>query len=122
MPPRPLQIALAVLLLPALLGGCDAIYDDTKGWANRLEASILKLGEEPQPSPGPSPDAAPGTAPGTPPALAAMPAPPAVPVEPVAVASLPESGAAPAARQPQPSPQTAETQVPDGMLADGVLA
>ncbi len=33
----------AVLLAAALLllGGCEAIYDDTKGWANRLEASIL---------------------------------------------------------------------------------
>jgi cell division septation protein DedD len=30
--------AWAALLL---LGGCDAIYDDTKGWAHRLEASIL---------------------------------------------------------------------------------
>jgi cell division septation protein DedD len=38
----------AVLLwaLPALLGGCDAIYDDTKGWANRLEASILEAAHE----------------------------------------------------------------------------
>lgn len=38
--PTPAGAALlAVALL--LLGGCAAIYDDTKGWANRLEASIL---------------------------------------------------------------------------------
>lgn len=35
-----------LLLLPAVLSGCDAIYDDTKGWANRLEASILKAAHE----------------------------------------------------------------------------
>ncbi|WP_193371244.1 SPOR domain-containing protein [Pelagibius marinus] len=38
--------ALLLWTLPALLGGCDAIYDDTKGWANRLEASILETAHE----------------------------------------------------------------------------
>ncbi len=38
--------ALLLWALPALLGGCDAIYDDTKGWANRLEASILEAAHE----------------------------------------------------------------------------
>ncbi|MEQ9607196.1 MAG: hypothetical protein RLN99_05965 [Kiloniellaceae bacterium] len=42
-------IAPALVGCALLLGGCDALYDDTKGWANRLEASILdaahKMGE-----------------------------------------------------------------------------
>lgn len=38
--------ALLLWALPVLLGGCDAIYDDTKGWANRLEASILEAAHE----------------------------------------------------------------------------
>ncbi|MEO3429837.1 SPOR domain-containing protein [Pelagibius sp. CAU 1746] len=38
--------ALLLWALPVLLGGCDAIYDDTKGWANRLEASILQTAHE----------------------------------------------------------------------------
>src|SRR3546814_13702129 len=32
-------------LLPALVTGCDAIYEDTQGWASRLEASILESAE-----------------------------------------------------------------------------
>lgn len=109
----PARIFRAALLLPALLGGCDALYDDTKGWANRLEASLLKLGEDAEPAPQPAPEA--------PPALAALPAPPAVPVEPVAVVSLPEA-AAPAAPQPQSAPPAAEApapaRTPEGVLAD----
>lgn len=38
------KTTLAALLL--LLGGCEAVYDDTKGWANRLEASILESAHE----------------------------------------------------------------------------
>lgn len=38
--------ALVLVALVGLLGGCDAIYDDTKGWANRLEASILEAAHE----------------------------------------------------------------------------
>jgi cell division septation protein DedD len=38
--------ALAGVALLLLLGGCSAIYDDTKGWANRLEASILEAAHE----------------------------------------------------------------------------
>lgn len=38
--------ALLLFALVGLLGGCDAIYDDTKGWANRLEASILEAAHE----------------------------------------------------------------------------
>src|SRR3546814_17924867 len=30
-----------LLVLPLAVGGCDAIYEDTKGWANRLEVSLL---------------------------------------------------------------------------------
>lgn len=30
----------------AALSGCQATYDDTKGWANRLEASLLKAAHE----------------------------------------------------------------------------
>lgn len=50
-PPAPASaLALAACLL--LLAGCEAIYDDTKGWANRLEASILEaandLSEDPE--------------------------------------------------------------------------
>ena len=39
-------VALLLLSLMGLLGGCSAIYDDTKGWANRLEASILEAAHE----------------------------------------------------------------------------
>ncbi|HIP78523.1 MAG TPA: hypothetical protein EYH07_08700, partial [Kiloniellaceae bacterium] len=37
-----------VIVLTGLvsLSGCQAIYDDTKGWANRLEASILEAAED----------------------------------------------------------------------------
>ncbi|WP_299392348.1 SPOR domain-containing protein [Pelagibius sp.] len=37
-----------VIVLTGLvsLSGCQAIYDDTKGWANRLEASVLKAAED----------------------------------------------------------------------------
>src|SRR3546814_17404193 len=44
-------------LLPALVTGCDAIYEDTKGWASRLEASILESAEGdavPAPAQGPT--------------------------------------------------------------------
>ncbi|MEQ8356832.1 MAG: SPOR domain-containing protein [Kiloniellaceae bacterium] len=39
----------AALILGAallLLGGCQGIYDNTKGWANRLEASILETARD----------------------------------------------------------------------------
>lgn len=39
-----LGIAGALVMLS--LGGCEAIYDDTKGWANRLEASLLEAAHE----------------------------------------------------------------------------
>src|SRR3546814_13070748 len=64
-------------LLPALVTGCDAIYEDTKGWASRLEASILESAEgAAAPAPG---EATPATAPvaAKPPALAPPPARPA---------------------------------------------
>ncbi|NIA67056.1 hypothetical protein HBA54_00450 [Pelagibius litoralis] len=37
-----------LLLVAATLGlsGCQAMYDDTKGWANRLEASVMKAAED----------------------------------------------------------------------------
>jgi hypothetical protein len=86
MPHRPVLRALALVLavaLPAtLLGGCDAIYDDTKGWANRLEADVLRTAHE---MAEPDPEAASED-------MAAMaagaPAPPAVPVEAVETAQL----------------------------------
>lgn len=42
----PASRGAVLLLLAALLTGCNAIYDDTKGWANRLEASILKAAHD----------------------------------------------------------------------------
>ncbi|HEY9550332.1 MAG TPA: hypothetical protein VIR45_12600, partial [Kiloniellaceae bacterium] len=71
-------------LLPALVTGCDAIYEDTKGWASRLEASILESAEG---------DAAPAPAQGpTTATIAAKPQemapPPAVPVTPVTATAL----------------------------------
>ncbi len=85
MPPALRALALAALLLPALslLGGCDAIYDDTKGWANRLEAEVLKTAHE---MAEPDPEDSPQTAAMAP--AGAEPAPPAVPVEAVETAQL----------------------------------
>jgi len=114
MPHRPVLRALAVILavaLPAsLLGGCDAIYDDTKGWANRLEAEVLKTAHEmgePDPE-GASED------------MAAMPAgepaPPAVPVEAVETAQL-------TPLPPAPLPPALLPMTPDpGMLAEPAMA
>ncbi|MGD1878240.1 MAG: SPOR domain-containing protein [Kiloniellaceae bacterium] len=127
----------AALLLP-LLGACDAIYDDTKGWANRLEASILQAAHEigePQPD-GEAEMSVPET-------------PPAVPVAPVDTAALPASdgmapegmaaggmappamgqdAAAPALSAPGmsvPPPAGAAAAVPEGLMAnaaDNLLA
>jgi SPOR domain len=81
---RPLRlVSCAALALPALLGACDAIYDDTKGWANRLEASILETAHDmSEPDPAAEPVDTPA------PAVAGRTAPPAVPVEPVATLAL----------------------------------
>ena len=95
-----------------LLGGCDAIYDDTKGWANRLEASILdaahKMGE---PAAEEAPEAM---------AVPASETPPAVPVEAVDTAALP---APPPTAEDTPAlsaPGTrtdAASGAPDGLMA-----
>jgi len=60
--------ALILLAGALLLSGCQAIYDDTKGWASRLEAAILDTaednsGDEAEPNPSPEAPAA-ETAPG----------------------------------------------------------
>jgi hypothetical protein len=113
------RAVLAVLLLAVLPGGCDAIYDDTKGWAGRLEASLLDAAHG---TAEPTPDA---TAPSRPAdALAAarpgeMVPPPAVPVEPVATLALAAPGAQPAALPAAPTEATA----PDGRAApQGIMA
>jgi hypothetical protein len=113
------RAVLAVLLLAVLPGGCDAIYDDTKGWAGRLEASLLDAAHG---TAEPAPDA---TAPSRPTdALAAarpgeMAPPPAVPVEPVATLALAAPGAQPAALPAAPTEATA----PDGRAApQGIMA
>jgi len=106
MPHRPVLRALAVILavaLPAsLLGGCDAIYDDTKGWANRLEASILEaaheIGEADEEE---APEAM---------AKPASETPPAVPVEAVDTAALPAP--------PAVAEQTPALSAPDGLMAE----
>lgn len=111
--PRPARshtpLRLAVLLAPLLMGplaACDAIYDDTKGWANRLEASIVgKPAGDPAPEAAPAPVAAPERT-----------APPAVPVEPVAVVALP----APMAQaRPPAEPQGAMADASSALLAAG---
>jgi len=126
--PAIVRIAGAAVLL-ALLGGCEAIYDDTKGWANRVEASFLKKMHElaePEPEPGPGPDAAPADAE---PALAeakpASEAPPAVPVTPVDTARLPELPATPDQTPALSAPAGPARHAPEGLMAataDGLLA
>lgn len=37
---------LAPLALAISLTGCQAMYDDTKGWANRVEASLMKAAKD----------------------------------------------------------------------------
>ena len=40
-------LGLLLLITSSLgLAACDAIYDDTKGWANRLEAHVLKAAQD----------------------------------------------------------------------------
>lgn len=93
---------LAALLLPALLAGCDALYDDTKGWANRLEASLLSDGSDRDE--GADEAAAPPAAKPEP-----TPAPPAVPLTPVAVTPL----AQPAPQPPAPDVAAPEPAAPE---------
>lgn len=121
------RAALAVLLLAAA-GGCDAIYDDTKGWAGRLEASLLDAAHG---TAEPAPDAATPPPPGPPPpgdAVAAarpgeMAPPPAVPVEPVATLALAAPGAQPAALPTAPAEATAPATASEGADApQGIMA
>ena len=116
------RAVLAVLLLAVLPGGCDAIYDDTKGWAGRLEASLLGA------APGtaePAPDA---TAPSRPAdAVAAarpeeMAPPPAVPVEPVAIRALAAPGPQPGAPDGAAGPQGIMAAASEALLAGAAKA
>lgn len=93
-PLRTLALTLAVSLPAILLGGCDAIYDDTKGWANRLEAEVLKTAHE-MAEPDPEEMAE---------LPAGEPAPPAVPVEAVDTARL---------TPPMPLPKPAQEPLPE---------
>jgi cell division septation protein DedD len=96
------KIAGAALLL-TLLGGCAAIYDDTKGWANRLEASILKTAHEiGEPQQQESATGGPGE----------MAPPPAVPLEPVDTAAL-----APLEAQPSRTPEAQPSRTPAPLAA-----
>ncbi|MGF1628261.1 MAG: SPOR domain-containing protein [Kiloniellaceae bacterium] len=115
------RIAGGALLL-TLLGGCDAIYDDTKGWAGRLEASILKTAHEmgepeidPAAASGSTDTAAAGTSGKTVP-------PPAVPLEPVetAVLAAPEAPATPttAPAMTNKAPEGALAAASEALLAD----
>lgn len=52
-------VALLLFSLMGLLGGCGAIYDDTKGWASRLEASVLEAAHELNRQQEPAVDASP---------------------------------------------------------------
>src|SRR3546814_10491348 len=78
-----------LLVLPLAVGGCDAIYEDTKGWANRLEVSLLSAThDETAPADAPAEEAGVEKT-GVDAMHEEMPAPPAVPVEPVTVVALP---------------------------------
>jgi len=102
---RALALTLAVALPTPLLGGCDAIYDDTKGWANRLEARVLETAHEMgEPDPAEAPEEI-ATMP------AGAPAPPAVPVEVVETARLTPPPPAPLPMTPDP-----------GMMAEPAMA
>src|SRR3546814_18581827 len=82
-----------LLVLPLAVGGCDAIYEDTKGWANRLEVSLLSAThDETAPAAAPAEEAG-GENTGVAAKHDEMPAPPAVPVAPV-----------PAVAPPRPTP------------------
>jgi len=113
----PLRAALLASLLTGPLAACDAIYDDTKGWANRLEAAILDTAHEMG-----EPDGVPAPEDATPAPVAKggeMPAPPAVPVEPVTVAALP---APPTEAPTGPSPEAVPPAEPEGAMADASAA
>ncbi|MGF1592955.1 MAG: SPOR domain-containing protein [Kiloniellaceae bacterium] len=117
-PAGPKALACAVALLLPLLGGCDAIYDDTKGWANRLEASLLNSVRESDPQPE-----APAAA--ETPALVATPAPPAipaVPVEPVDSVSLAAPAEAPKDMREAEGPEPALAAAAELLLAGGETA
>lgn len=94
-PLRALALTTAVLLPAMLLGGCDAIYDDTKGWANRLEAEVLKTAHEMgEPDAADSPEAMTVASAGA--------APPAVPVATMEPARLTPPPPAPLPMTPDP--------------------
>lgn len=103
---------LLTAVVPAVVTGCDAIYDDTKGWASRLEASILESAHEvAEPDADEAPgDAAPTMAEVKPQEMAP---PPAVPVTPVATTAL----AAPEASEAPEATAQAATAAPDGAMA-----
>lgn len=128
--------AALLLALPAAVGGCDAIYDDTKGWANRLEASILKAAhdlekdpdsqepehytpEEVEPPRPPRMAQSATAAPSSEPAMAMAPAPAPAPVIEKAPAVPPQAIASRKAMLP-PSPE-ADGQA-DGLVGDAATA
>lgn len=94
-----LALTTAVLLPAVLLGGCDAIYDDTKGWANRLEAEVLETAHE-MGEPDPEEMRA---------RPAGEPAPPAVPLEAVETARLTPPPPKPL---PKPLPKPGQAALP----------
>src|SRR3546814_11910825 len=78
-----------LLVLPLAVGGCDAIYEDTKGWANRLEVSLLSAThDETAPADAPADEAGVAQT-GVDAKHDEMPATPAGPVEPVTVVARP---------------------------------
>lgn len=112
--PKTAHVIFLGTLLPTLLGGCDALYDDTKGWARRLETSLLRTthGEaEPQDEDAVNPAAV---------KPAEMTAPPAVPVEPVTSVDL----AAPDIDDiPEPeAPEGAMAAASEGLVAGAITA
>ncbi|HEY9537198.1 MAG TPA: SPOR domain-containing protein [Kiloniellaceae bacterium] len=105
-----------LLVLPLAVGGCDAIYEDTKGWANRLEVSLLSAThDETAPADAPAEEAGVEKT-GVDAKHEEMPAPPAVPVEPVTVVALP-APTPPAAPPPAVAAPGESEKVSGGVLA-----
>lgn len=126
-PGRPTAAAIGPALAACallLLGGCEALYDDTKGWANRLEASILRsahdLGEASADDTAAA-EAAAAPAPGAEPASETPPAVPVAAVDTAALPALPATPATPAtpasADQPAVTQQAPALSAPGGAMA-----
>lgn len=118
---RAAAVAAGAALL--LLGACDAIYEDTKGWANRLEASILQAAHEVGEADS---NGKQGTPTATP---EASETPPAVPLDTVDTAALPDSDQPMTAKGPAAASGTAGTgpaqdnaDKPAPQAAEGLMA